>query len=579
MIRELDLDALAAAWERGDEPALTDGARALGVALPLAAAQALGARLRNHLTRKDVLLTIQQALADESGIALREVRNQVAHDWRSGKELCLAVRRGDQLTVGVRSLPNLPSPVSEAWPELKPWYQELGRNQKRAQAWARQRREDRVTLALVARAAPAAARAPDELEAELRRAVVAAPADDAPRLVYADWLLERGDARGELIRLQCDLAALHKKDPRRAELEPRAARLVEDFGARFAGSVAEHADDYQLARGFVSSVTMTAGGFRKHGGRLFREHPIDELRLRPVNEESLAKLAACPDLALVRRLSLGPGDLRRMRYVQLAGLAGCRYLDGLEHLDLSMYVTDPMDWERFLDGLVAPQLRSIDFAWACVSPRCLRSIARNRYLPRLEELSLEQVSALSDLRRANRSDVRVPPELLHPEESADALVDQAFELLADSPTVRALQRLRLGWYVIESAHVARLVAGANAERLTLLNLNGCRRVDDDGLRAIAASARLGALELLDVSFTRMTEAGAEALLASPHLSSLRTLWIWNTFQPEVAQRIAARLLAVPRSRALAEVMWDPQLPPETHAALAARYKVYRHGDG
>jgi uncharacterized protein (TIGR02996 family) len=42
------------------------------------------------------------------------------------------------------------------------------------------------------------------------RAIVAAPADDAPRLVYADWLEERGDPRGAYLR-----AELKKpRDPR-----------------------------------------------------------------------------------------------------------------------------------------------------------------------------------------------------------------------------------------------------------------------------------------------------------------------------------------------------------------------------
>ena len=40
-------------------------------------------------------------------------------------------------------------------------------------------------------------------EEELLAAVFAAPDDDAPRRVYADWLLERGDPRGEFIQLQC----------------------------------------------------------------------------------------------------------------------------------------------------------------------------------------------------------------------------------------------------------------------------------------------------------------------------------------------------------------------------------------
>jgi uncharacterized protein (TIGR02996 family) len=45
----------------------------------------------------------------------------------------------------------------------------------------------------------------DQLAA-LRAAVYAAPDDDAPRLVLADYLLERGDPRGELIHVQCAIA-------------------------------------------------------------------------------------------------------------------------------------------------------------------------------------------------------------------------------------------------------------------------------------------------------------------------------------------------------------------------------------
>src|SRR2546422_761256 len=40
------------------------------------------------------------------------------------------------------------------------------------------------------------------------RAICAHPDDDGPRLVYADWLDERGDPRGEFIRVQCGLAKL-----------------------------------------------------------------------------------------------------------------------------------------------------------------------------------------------------------------------------------------------------------------------------------------------------------------------------------------------------------------------------------
>ena len=45
----------------------------------------------------------------------------------------------------------------------------------------------------------------------LLAAILADPDDDTPRLAYADWLGESGDAdRAEFIRLQCAIAA---RDP------------------------------------------------------------------------------------------------------------------------------------------------------------------------------------------------------------------------------------------------------------------------------------------------------------------------------------------------------------------------------
>jgi uncharacterized protein (TIGR02996 family) len=46
------------------------------------------------------------------------------------------------------------------------------------------------------------------------------PEDDAPRLVYADWLEEHGNPeRAEFIRVQCRLAALPEDDPAHDALE------------------------------------------------------------------------------------------------------------------------------------------------------------------------------------------------------------------------------------------------------------------------------------------------------------------------------------------------------------------------
>jgi uncharacterized protein (TIGR02996 family) len=59
---------------------------------------------------------------------------------------------------------------------------------------------------------------------DLLRAVLANPDDSALRGVYADWLEERGDPRGEFLRIAQRLAALPRKAKRRG---PLVARLEE----------------------------------------------------------------------------------------------------------------------------------------------------------------------------------------------------------------------------------------------------------------------------------------------------------------------------------------------------------------
>ena len=54
------------------------------------------------------------------------------------------------------------------------------------------------------------------------RAICEAPDDDAPRLVYADWLEERGYLRGEFIRVQCMYARLAPPDTGADENATRA---------------------------------------------------------------------------------------------------------------------------------------------------------------------------------------------------------------------------------------------------------------------------------------------------------------------------------------------------------------------
>jgi uncharacterized protein (TIGR02996 family) len=88
-------------------------------------------------------------------------------------------------------------------------------------------------------------------KAALLAAIAACPADDQPRQVYADWLLERGDPRGELIQLQL-LAS-----PTEAH-RTRVERLLAAHRHTWQAELGELATlgEVTFARGFPAVLTL-----------------------------------------------------------------------------------------------------------------------------------------------------------------------------------------------------------------------------------------------------------------------------------------------------------------------------------
>src|SRR4051812_40296621 len=82
----------------------------------------------------------------------------------------------------------------------------------------------------------------------LLAAIRAAPEDDAPRLVYADWLDEHGQPeRAEFIRVQCELARTDDPARRRRETE-----LLAEHHDAFAGPLAAPHLRFRFERGFIA---------------------------------------------------------------------------------------------------------------------------------------------------------------------------------------------------------------------------------------------------------------------------------------------------------------------------------------
>jgi uncharacterized protein (TIGR02996 family) len=169
----------------------------------------------------------------------------------------------------------------------------------------------------------------------LLQAVLDAPEDDTPRLVYADWLEENDEpARAEFIRVQVEAASLPGTElARYRALHKRAGLLLRDHEREFLGPLqkcgyAAHpyggreGTMFGFRRGFVESVSVygreAADRFPAHAGVVFASAPVRTLTFaadvssiddgmtpwnyEPLDAVILAAVLRLPSLSRLRQL-------------------------------------------------------------------------------------------------------------------------------------------------------------------------------------------------------------------------------------------------------------------------------------
>src|SRR5262245_42389792 len=141
-------------------------------------------------------------------------------------------------------------------------------------------------------------------------AVCESPDDDAPRLVFADWLDDHGRTEwATFIRAQVGAARLPSYDPEHVRL--RAA----EWAVRWSEDLKEEAVrglppgfHWEFRRGFPGLVHATVDDFLEHAPALFNAAPVEHLHLSRPSPDDIARLADSPHLARLRALTL-PGGL------------------------------------------------------------------------------------------------------------------------------------------------------------------------------------------------------------------------------------------------------------------------------
>ena len=373
----------------------------------------------------------------------------------------------------------------------------------------------------------------------LLRAVIEHPDDDARRLVYADWLQQQGDPRGELIAVQTQLA--HATATERGELEARAKALLDAHADAWTAQLGDGVSNVTFRRGLAYAACAPVRSAMHLDGHahgvldLLDRAPIRDLGFTAQDGEPSSRLAVARDLA---------GDPRLARVELLAtglrwGADGLAALLGSPHLGSlrGLHIADPDCQVYAGHALAAARLPHLELLalrgdWLCdFGDAGVVPLARAE-LPALRDLALLNLSCGEDAARALASSTTLTQlsglDLGYGSNHPNRIGPAGTAALAESANFTHLRRLILDFNDIGDAGLAALASSPHLRAMRYLSLKSAS-ITDTGLQALAAGTAMPALELLELTQNRdVTHAGVEALVESPRLATLRSLWLRQT---------------------------------------------------
>ena len=287
------------------------------------------------------------------------------------------------------------------------------------------------------------------IEQQLLQAIREAPDDDAPRLVYGDLLLSKGDPRGELIQVQCRLGdeSITATERRRLRISENKllaahgaawnAQVLAAVGEQPGGAPALTPVKVELRRGFVDMVRAPAYALLRLDALHEVAPLLTKLRIDPNSYEKPHALVAgdldSPCIAGLRtlRLTLPGASDEGARTI-----AACRHLSGLRELAVTF-----VGWD-FSVMNVAQTPGDLPPPIPTLGPEGVRALATSPHLAGVRSLDLgntqlgaEGVTAI--VGSAARWKLE---ELALTSTGLDAA---AIAVLADAPSCSRLKRLVL----------------------------------------------------------------------------------------------------------------------------------------
>ncbi len=223
--------------------------------------------------------------------------------------------------------------------------------------------------------------------------VLEAPDEDAPRRIYADWLIDQASAegpelaeRGEFIHLQCTLARLAPGE-RPTELVQRERKLLGTNHREWGGLFLRlGCQSWEHRRGFVESVGLPAPAFLAHASALCHAAPLRHLKLSSA-ALVIAQVAASVYLARMTTLDLEDNELGDE---ELQALLASPYLGTVTTLLLWSNQIGDNGARALAHATALPRLARLDLSANAIGDEGTRALATSPLLARLALLDLQR---------------------------------------------------------------------------------------------------------------------------------------------------------------------------------------------
>jgi uncharacterized protein (TIGR02996 family) len=376
----------------------------------------------------------------------------------------------------------------------------------------------------------------------LYRSILEHPADDTPRLVYADWLEENGrPEEAAFIRGDCWIESAARDDSDYTDQLDRLEEVRLWLGAHAPGPVMkfragiaiEHGPNWWKwsLRGFPRFFEFD--GYRHAGAsamrslvraleRAFTRLPTRWLVVRHVTVEQLAALLKQRVVAELDQLTVQLDTTDALQDDAARVIAECPSLKMLRGLSLGFLFGEP-GAEALARCQQLRTLRWLALEPAGLSTAALRTLAETEWFRELGELRLK--NGLTDLAFEHLCRLGPFPRLAALDLSDNDFPVAGWEAFARSKSFPALVDLTLERANLSDGRFPVLTTARWFEPAAL-DLTGCA-IGDDGARALAGAPWAESLRRLGLRHNRIGPAGTARLANCRKLGRLQHLDLGN----------------------------------------------------